>query len=119
MLRLVQAQCNAPYNLGSPPYSPEAAHIKPKLDTAPYNLGSPHDSRHDPEAALYIKPTLYNKPTLYTSPGAEADDFEYWMLYTRPPAMTSGGELVLDPGGSISSRSPHRTTRGTEQGGST
>ena len=104
--QMVQAQCNAHYNLGSPPdsrhdpeaapynlgsppdsrHDPEAAHyIKPALDTAPYNLGSPHDSRHDPEAALY------NKPTLYTSPGGEADDFEYWMLYTRPPAMTSGG----------------------------
>ena len=35
MLRLVQAQCNAPYNLGSPPYS-----------------------RHDPEAALYNKPII-------------------------------------------------------------
>ena len=37
-----------------------------RLDTAPYNLGSPPDSRHDPEAALY------NKPTLNTSPDSEA-----------------------------------------------
>ena len=71
-------------------HDPEAAHyIKPALNTAPYNLGSPPDSRHDPEAALYMKPTLY------TSPGGEADDFEYWMLYSRPTARTSAGELVL------------------------
>ena len=43
MSRLVQAQNNEHYNLGSPP-----------------------DSRHDPEAALY------NKPTLNTSPESEA-----------------------------------------------
>ena len=69
MLRLVQAQCNAPYNLGSPPYSrhdPEAApYIKPKLNTAPYSLGSPHDSRHDPEAALYT--TSAARPTAGTT----------------------------------------------------
>ena len=39
MLRLVQTQHNALYNLGSPPYS-----------------------RHDPEAAPYIKPKLNNAP---------------------------------------------------------
>ena len=53
---------HALYNIGSPPYSrhdPEAApYIKPKLNNAPYNLGSQHNSRHDPEAALYNKPTL-------------------------------------------------------------
>ena len=40
---------HALYNIGSPPYSrhdPEAApYIKPKLNNAPYNLGSQHDSR--------------------------------------------------------------------------
>eukprot|EP00964_Phaeocystis_antarctica_P027572 scaffold15559_cov66-Phaeocystis_antarctica.AAC.5 len=35
-----------------------APYIKPKLNTAPHNLGSPHDSRHDPEAALYNKPII-------------------------------------------------------------
>ena len=60
--QMVQAQCNAHYNLGSPPdsrHDPEAA---------PYNLGSPPDSRHDPEAAHHIKPALDTAPYNLGSP---------------------------------------------------
>ena len=73
--QMVQAQCNAHYNLGSPPYSqhdPEAApYIKPKLvswldpDNAHYNLGSPPYSRHDPEPR---STTSAARPTAGTTP---------------------------------------------------
>ena len=63
MLRLVQAQCNAPYNLGSPPYS-----------------------RHDPEAAPYNS-TFLEIPHA-RQPGHRAGRVNLNYYYTISPVFS-------------------------------